>query len=439
MQAIHGKKKIILYGCAGLGVNMLNIVVGTYLCSALLVGGFDQNVEQWTYLNKDLVVAGLWAVIVLIAKIIDGVIDIPFANVTDNLRTRWGNRRPSILVGWIIMIASYLLFLVPLTEGVSVANTIWFGVLLCVFYGTYTLTMLGYYATFAEIVDNENDRILLSNVKSICDIVYFVFGFALLPAIVNGGLNIRVVALIFLPLAFSMFIPLFMIKEESTLNKEVKKVQTNTIFKSFGRAFANKQFLYWMLVCAVMNFGLQLFLGGINEYFSTTGINMSLVMAASFAPAPFTLFIYNKLVKKKGLGFAYRYVLLMFAAGMAIMFACQNVPEQFILPIAIFCAILVSFAIGAFFSITYTVASQLASEENKKNDGVCSSSMYFAVQGLFEGVSAGCATGLMLVYLKETDTVQYMTLIVSAACLLAFVMSFFLSKSISMLGKQNAK
>ena len=59
MEKLTKKWQLILYGCAGLGLNMMNMIVGSYLCSALLVGGFEKNVEHWTYLNRDLVIAGI--------------------------------------------------------------------------------------------------------------------------------------------------------------------------------------------------------------------------------------------------------------------------------------------------------------------------------------------------------------------------------------------
>ena len=79
MEKITSRKKLILYGCSGLGVNMLTLLVGSYLCSALLTGGFKDDIEMWTYLNKDLVVAAIWGIIVFIAKAVDGFIDLPFA------------------------------------------------------------------------------------------------------------------------------------------------------------------------------------------------------------------------------------------------------------------------------------------------------------------------------------------------------------------------
>ena len=110
MKPFTKKKSIILYGCSGLGVNMLNTIVGSYLCSALLVGGFDAHVENWTFLNRDLVVAGLWAILILVAKIVDGLIDLPLSHFVDNLNCKWGKRKTAIVMGYIPMIIAYLLF-----------------------------------------------------------------------------------------------------------------------------------------------------------------------------------------------------------------------------------------------------------------------------------------------------------------------------------------
>ena len=435
------KWQLVLYGCSGLGINMMGMIVGTYLCSALLVGGFEDNVENWTYLNRDLVVAGLWATLILVSKIVDGIIDIPFASWLDNLRTKWGRRRPALLGGMIVTMLVYCLFLIPLDKSASVLNTVWFAFILMVFYSAYTLTMLCYYATFSEIVDSDSDRVFLSNTKSICDVVYFSMSFALVPVFVGMGVNIRYVALIFLPLALLMLIPLFLIKETSTKdgivdeNGVAVKRERVSLIKSFAFSFKNKKYIFWLLILSVMNFGLQLFLSGINEFFSTTGINMTFVMACSFAPVPFTLIIYNKLIKKYGLRVAYQYALGMFSLGMGLMFFCQILTESYLLPFAIFCSLLNSFGIGAFFSVTYMIPSQLAKEAT--DEGIQgANAMYFAVQGLFEGVSAGIASGVVLVYLKQSGHVDTLTCIVAAACIAALIIAFFMPKSIALIGKE---
>ena len=445
MRTLDKKWQLILFGCAGLGLNMLNMIVGSYLCSALLVGGFKANAESWTYLNRDLVVAAIWGLLVFGVKAFDGIIDIPLSSFTDNLRTPWGRRRPAILMGYIPLLMAYVLFLFPLQDHAGIANTLWFAGLLAVFYGAYTLTMVTYYATYAEVLKDERDRVFVSNVKSICDVVYFSLSFALVPVFVNMGINIRFVALIFLPLAGTMLIPLFLIKENSTIEGAVaqypvvqERVERVNFLQSLFYAAKNKSFLFWLLIVSVMNIGLQLFLGGINEFFSSTGLNMTVVMASAFAPVPFTLMLYNRLVKKFGLKVGFQTILAVFSLGMTLMFVCRILPLSVMTPFAIGCGVIVSFAIGAFFSVTYTVPAHLASEENKKG-GICVSSMYFAVQGLFEGIAAGFATGIILVFLKQNGLISIMTILVAAFCMAAFVMAFFLPKTIAQLGKEGGE
>jgi len=435
MKKITDRKKLVLYGCSGMGVNMLTLMVGSYLCSALLVGGFEEHIESWTYLNKDLVVAGLWAVLVFLAKALDGIIDLPLASFADRLNSKLGRRKAAILLGYIPMIISYLLFLVPLNTEATYLNTIWFGVLLCIFYSCYTLTMLTYYATFSEVCENEQDTVFLSNIKSICDVVYFILGFALIPVFIGMGVNIRIVALIFLPLCLTMLIPMFLLKESDDSDKTVRSL---TLGQAMATSLRNKPFIYWMFTASMMTVGLQLFLGGINELFSSTGLNMTFVMASSFVPVPFTLILYNFIVRKKGLGFAYRYVLAVYSIGMMIMYLCNinshNMSELQLTLVAILGGIFVSFAIGSFFSVTYTVPTHLAQQEYGST-GKKVATMLFAVQGVFEGIASGIATGLILVALKNFDVISLLPIIVAACCMTAFFMSFGFPRVIADLGK----
>ena len=438
MEKITSRRKLTLYGCAGMGVNMLNIIVGSYLCSALLVGGFDEHIESWTYLTKDLVVAGLWAVFVFLAKALDGIIDLPFATLADKMNSKLGRRKTAILVGFIPMIISYLLFLVPIDNEATILNTVWFGVTLCLFYASYTLTMLTYYATFSEVCKDEHDTVYLSNVKSILDVVYYSLGFALLPVFVTLGINIRIVALIFLPLSLTMMIPMFLLKENRVEGEE-REIKTLTLGASLKCSFKNGAYIYWLFTASMLTIGLQLFLGGINELFSSTGLNMTFVMASSFAPVPFTLILYNKVIKKYGLANAFRYSLIIFAIGMMVMFVCckihTSVDELTLTLIAILGGIFVSFALGSFFSITYTVPSYLAQREYEKT-GNSVASMYFAVQGLFEGVAAGIATGFILVMLKKFEVIHLLPIIVACTCLITFAMTFKFPTVIAKLGQQ---
>ena len=459
MQKIKGKKKLFLYGMAGLGINMLNLIVGSYLCDALMTEGFQENIENWTYLNKTLVVASIWSIMIAIAKVLDGIIDIPFAGWTDKLKSKWGKRRPAILLGMVPMLIAYVLFLVPLqnTEE-SVLNTLWFGLILCVFYAFYTLTMVTYYATFSEIVDNEKDRVTLSNFKTVFDIVYFVLGYALIPAFI-GSANIRVIALAFLPLSMTMLIPLFMIKERSTLDKDVEEYRKNGgeeeeqeeyvgILESFKYAVKNKSFMIWMGIYFALEFSTQMFLTGQNVlysgYMGFEGFKITVIMACAFAPVPFTLILYNKIVKKYGIKMGYIFSLTAYLLAMAVTVLCSQkiIPNENVrLAVAAVGGILSAFGTGCFFSVNYTIPSTIADNERKAT-GISHPAMYFAIQGLFGGVATAISTGLVWVNLKNIgggEFIWLMPLIVIAGGLVSMMATKFMPKEVSEIGKSNEK
>lgn len=446
MKKLKTRKQILLYSMAGLGVNMLNLIVGTYLCDALMVEGFSTNIENWTYANKTLVVAGVWSVMIFLAKVLDGIIDIPFAGWTDNLKTKWGKRRPAILIGLIPMIICFVLFLFPPQNEATWINTIYLGVVLCGFYTFYTLTMVTYYATFSEIVDNDKDRVLLSNFKSVFDVIYFVLGYALIPLMI-GSANIRIIAFIFLPLVSTMLIALFMIKEKSTRVEDIEesnneeKEETVGVVESVKYALKNVDFIKWMGIYFLMQFGVQMFLSGQNVYCSGValfeGWQITILNALSFAPVPLTLILYNGIINKYGFKTAFRYSLGVFSLGM-IVFTFINgviIPDdkvRFVLGCV--AAFICSFSIGSFFSIGYVVPSGLAVREKEKT-GISHPAMYFAVQGLVGGVSTGISTGLIWVTLKNTGNTWMMGIVVAVVCLLALLFTKFLPESLNNIGK----
>jgi len=458
------RKQLFLYGLAGIGPNILNLMVGSYLCDGLMTQGFDENIENWTYANKLLVYALVWSALVTIAKIIDGLIDIPFGAITDNLKTKWGKRRPSLLVGIILMLLSYFMFLVIPVDGESIINTIWYGFWLASFYAFYTLTMVTYYATFSEVTKTDSDRVLLSNVKSVFDVVYFVLGYALIPVLV-GSFNIRVLALFVLVLMPSMIIPFVLLKERSTLKEDVAKYNEEhpediedanevepSMIDSIKYTFKNKTFLLWMIIYGALQFGLSIYLTGNNVYYSGTmkfeGLGVTLCNACAFGPVPLTMILYNKIIKKKGFKFGFQYALLIFALGMTGAIFCRPnvIPNDTLRLILSCCASVVcSFGVGAFFSVSYVIPSQIAADE-KAQTGVSHPAMYFAIQGLFEAVVSAIATGLIWVNVKTIPASDsfllnpaggagLLTLLVAAGCILAFVLSFNLPKSLINLGK----
>lgn len=453
------RKQLPLYALAGFGPNLINTIITIYLVDALQKTGFVVDSEYWTFANKTIIAVVLFSVLKFIAQFVDGIIDVPFAALTDNLKSKWGKRRPVMLVGLIPMLLSYVLFCFPISmEENSVVNSIWCGVLLLIFYSAYTLTMVTYYGTYAEVTENDTDRFYLSNWKAFIDTIQYALAYALIPVFIGLKINIKFIGLVCAPLAFTLLIAIFQLKENSTIPGAEKKYpdapggdeEEIPIMESIRLTAGNKDFLSWLAVLAIFFFGLQMFLSGQNVLASgpmgLNGWQISIMNTAAFAPVPIMLFFYRKVMKKKGFRFAFQTALAAFGIAMlTFSFAYVKwVPSTTArLVMGAIGGTIGSYGIGAFFSAPYLVPSQLAAVEMQKT-GKSHPSMYFAIQGLFTAVIGAVSTGLVWPNLRnivvggnEVFGAHLMPYIAAAACLAAIFVAFRLSAMYNELGKES--
>lgn len=454
------KRKLLpLYGLAGFGPNLINTIITIYLVDALQKTGFVADSEYWTFADKTIIAVVLFSVLKFIAQLVDGIIDVPFAALTDNLKSRWGKRRPVMLAGLVPMLLSYVLFCFPISmEENSVANSIWCGMLLLIFYSVYTLTMVTYYGTYAEVTENDSDRFYLSNWKAFIDTVQYAIAYALIPVFIGLDINIRLIGLACAPLAFTLLIAIFKLKENSTLPGAEKKYpdapgseeEEIPIMESIRLTAGNKDFISWIAVLAIFFFGLQMFLSGQNVLASgpmgLNGWQTSIMNTAAFAPVPLMLFFYRKVMKKKGFRFAFQTALAAFGIAMlTFSFAYVKwIPSTTArLVMGAIGGTIGSYGIGAFFAAPYLVPSQLAAVEMQKT-GKSHPSMYFALQGLFTAVIGAVSTGLVWPNLRNVVVggndvfgAHLMPYIAAAACLGAIIVAFRLPAMYNELGKES--
>jgi Na+/melibiose symporter-like transporter len=263
-------------------------------------------------------------------------------------------------------------------------------------------------------------------------------------------MNIRVIAVIFLPMVLTMLIPLFMIKERSTLDEDVaayakeegyEAEETVGIWESLKYAIKNKSFIVWMGVYFALQFSTQLFLNGQNVIYSgyvrLEGFQITMVMACAFAPVPLTLLLYNRLVRKHGIRVGYIFSLAAYMAAMLVLIFSSKelIPNDTVRIIfACFGGLLSSFGTGCFFSINYTIPSTLAAIE-KKETGISHPAMYFAIQGLTGALATALSTGLIWVNLKAHGLVWLAPFVVIAGSIVSMVATKFMNKQVCNIGK----
>ncbi len=434
------------YAIGGFGPGFLYQIALTYLI-------FFYRPAQ-ALVNKGALIfapAAGFAVGMLVARILDGLVDIPIAHWTDNMKSKWGRRRPMMLMGMIPAAIAFILMWYPpfpvngMADG-STGNAVYIAVMSSVFFFFYTLMIVPYLASLSELVKDENSRVRVASWQTFFNTASYVLVYVAAP-IMFDKFGVRGTVWFLLPCILSFIGPLLVIKEESTLRKDsVEGVQTPapentdvTIWQSFKMTLTNRTFGIYMLSLATFFFGLQFFLGGVSymalDMMGLTQTQLGFMNAAAFAPVPIMLLIFNVIARKKGAKLGFQIALLVFAAVMILYplaWTRFNLPLSPML-IGIILGGIGSFSIGVFFTIPYAFPSQIAAEEAAVT-GKNRAGMYFAVQGLinqFVGSLAGSILALLLDW-------QFGVLLIGPIAGVACILSFFFIRPYP-LGKPSPK
>jgi len=411
LHTLDKKWKELVFAASSFGPNVLMVLLMAYFTDAIYPIGLNADKMNWSITGYTLVYAPIFGLVWALGRVFDGIIDIPLASVSDNMRTRWGRRRPPIAVAMIPMILSYPLAWIPLEyRADSVANTFWMVGMLLIFYASYTMCLVSFNGSISKICVDEEQRSRVAGCKSFFDTIGFVIVYALLPIFIKNGINIRTLALWGTPLILTMVIPFFMIKEGVKYGEkleDIKKAEKVPMLRSFLMCCKNREFLWWTLAYVCAFFGLQMFLSAQNTLISGV-MNLGAGYAAilntcAFAPVPFMLIIMYRLIKKRGVRFTYRLSLVLFAIAI-LNFNLggeylwpNSVPARLI--IGCFGSVLGSFSIGTFFAMPMIIPSQISAMEIKLT-GKDHTSMYFATQSLCVAIAGAVSTGIVYEYLK---------------------------------------
>ncbi len=408
IKSLNSKWKEFLFGFSGFGPNFLMVLLGAYYMGALNPVNLGANEGYQAILGGTcFILPALFPILYALAKVFDGIIDIPFAHITDTLSTKWGRRRPAIAVCFIPMVVSFAMCWWPIggADG-QLINTLWSFFWSIVFFATYTMSLIAFYGSLSTTCVDEPQRLRVSGYKSFFDTISYCLVYALVPLLLES-LKIQIDTFVFLslPLMLTMLIPLFLIKEGAKYGypeNEGLAPERVKLFESLRITLKNKPFMRWQAVNCCTFFGLQMFLASMNSLIGDgmgmSGVGMAILNTCAFAPVPVMLYLFNKVKAKKGIRFTYQTCLIAFAVsilsfffGSSLIWGDNDMPKYIIGCVG---GMVGSWAIGAFFMMPYLVTAQISSVEEKltkKNH----SAMYFAANAVFSSI-VGALSGSLI-------------------------------------------
>ena len=414
--------KEILFSASGLGPNLLMVLMGAYFTDALNPAALDLSTHAdkivQTISGTCLVVPALFPLFWFLAKTFDGIIDVPFAALTDNLKSRWGKRRTPIAFCFIPMVLSFAMCWLPISQTDTLANTIWVFIWSLIFFSTYTMSLISFYGSLSTVCYDDKQQERVASLKSFFDTISYVIAYALVPLILSvTKIHIDKLVFILLPTMLTMLIPIFMIKEGDKWEQKLKedgyeiveesKKEHVSMIESLKLTFSNKPFLKWCLVNCCAFFALQMFLVSMNALIlggmGLGSLEMSILNTCAFAPVPIMLYLFRKLSEKKGLRFAFQTCLLAFVVAISSFIignsyvSGDNYSLKMIIGIA--GSVLGSWSIGSFFMMPYLIPVKISAAEEKmgiKNH----SAMFFAAQALTTSFVGAVASSLVYENIK---------------------------------------
>jgi len=416
VQSLNKKWKEFLFAFSGFGPNFLMVFMGSYYSDAINPAALETG-EQFQAILPGvcLILPALFPILYALGKVFDGIIDIPFAHITDTLSTKWGRRRPAILVCFLPMLVSFVLSWLPLYRDNQhqLINTIWFIFWLVVFFATYTMCLIAFYGSLSTVCTDEPQRLRVSGYKSFFDTISYCIVYALVPVILSGA-KIQIDTLVFacVPLMFTMIIPLFLIKEGEKYGypeNDGMSEERVTIGESLKLTFGNRIFRRWLYVNCCTFFGLQMFLSSMNGLIiggmGLNGLQMAILNTAAFGPVPVMLYLFNKVKARRGVRFTYQSCLLAFAVAILSFFFASRflLGEENIMPkmiIGIVGSLFASWSIGVFFMMPYLAPAQI-SEIEQRLTGKNHSAMYFAGNAVATSIVGAISGNLVYEYIKN--------------------------------------
>jgi GPH family glycoside/pentoside/hexuronide:cation symporter len=388
-----------IYALGSLGPSILNQIVLSWILFYYLPS--EAEIERTGALV--LIGAAAASAVWIVARLIDGVCDIPIASWTDNLRSRWGRRRPMMALGLIPMGIAFILIWYPPVQAQHWANVVWMAVWSSAFFFFYTFIVVPYLALLSEMVQDQTSRMRIASWQTVFGTIAMAGAMVAGPMLIeNLGYKGTAWALVG-PGLLCFLGPLLVIKEPPSDGTAPEHPAADPVpfWRSIQTTLNNRSFAIYMLSMATFYFALQFFLTG-QPYMVTAVMDLdkgqaSVLNAAAFGLIPFTLPLMNYFTRRRGAKYAYRLAVLAFGVIMLLFPLTWSRLKLPLSPMMVGVVLsgLVSYSAAVLMTAGNAFPAEIAHYDTLET-GEHRAGMYFAVQGVINQTIAAIAGAIVV-------------------------------------------
>ena len=383
------------YGLGDLAINIGFGAIGFYMTWFIVnVGGISPK-------NAIMVISA--------SKLWDAISDYLMGRISDKTKSRWGRRRPYIILGAIPMAVSFvLLWIVPSTS--QSINLIYFIVMYLLYNTAFTIVAVPYNALLPELTSNYNERGAISGFKMGSSFIGTLIGAVGVPLIcwtllpqqaseyLTNKLNFPIMSII---LAIILLVVLF-ITGFGTKERIIVKGTENVdgFFKTLLSFMKIKEFRLIMGMFLFNMIGFDVIMATIAFYFGDVlnikgdmqTLFMGIPLIAAVIAAPFWVFIMNKYGKKK----AYIGSAIYFIVALILCLFLPEISDEKVLLISLgFVTAIIGFGISASQVIPWAMLPDVIEIDEYKN-GIRREGAFYGISTFLYKIASAIAISIVL-------------------------------------------
>ena len=304
-----------------------------------------------------------YSLVLFIYTFVDAIDNPVYGFLSDRTRTKWGRRRPWLIIGAPLLVLCFILFYnVPSFVESEKGMLFIYMLLMYILTGTLdSLVNANYGALFPELFQSDSERAKTNGIRQICQLFAMAISIALTPMITEK-IGYRKTSLIYGILAVAVMMYSFIGCKESTNYEELEKPKLidsiialikNPHFWIFGFAGAFYSAAF-ALISQALPFYVKynLGLGG-----SSTTIMLGIVLGV----AVIGIVIWSRISKKVAVMKIWRTGFIIMAIGFIPLYFAKT------LPVAVVIAGVMGFGIAACLTTMDCIGAKIVDDDYQRN------------------------------------------------------------------------
>ncbi len=305
-----------------------------------------------------------YALIPLIYAFVDAIDNPVYGFLSDNTRTKWGRRRPWLLIGTPLLVLFFILFYnVP--GAIQTDDTRLFIYMLLMYILTGTLDSLvnaNYGSLFVELFKKDEERAKTNSFRQTCQLFAMAISIALTPMITEA-IGFQLTAIIYGVLALAVMMYCFWGCHETVTNYE--ELEKPKLLPSIIALITNPRFWIFGFAGAFYSAAFSLITQALPFYVKYTlglgGSTTTIMLAVVLGVAVIGMVIWSKLTKKVPIMTVWRIGFIVMAVGfIPLFFVSSLVP-------AIIIAAGMGFGVAACLTTMDCIGAKIVDDDYRKH------------------------------------------------------------------------